>query len=86
MATPIGFEFTRSLVEAGLYPVWTVPVTKSRCKVPAPVWAELAGRLAHESLRTVAKDYGISHETARQIAARANSPAATSATPGKSDK
>ena len=69
MATPIGIKFAGSLLEAGLYPVWAQPVTQSRSKVPIPLWTELAYRLSTGSLRTVAKEYGIAHETARRIAA-----------------
>ncbi len=70
MATPIGIEFAGSLLEAGLYPVCVRTVTQSRSKVPISLWSELAGRLSAGSLRTVAKEYSISHETARRIAAR----------------
>jgi hypothetical protein len=62
----MGFEFIPSLLAIGLYPVFTVPAVKPRGKLPPSVLAELAERLKVGSLRQVAKEYGVSHETVRR--------------------
>ena len=36
-------------------------------EIPASVWAELADRYKTQSLRDLAKEYGVSHETVRRV-------------------
>ncbi len=67
MATPIGIEFIGSLLEGGIYPVLVEPARQSVRKVPLSDWPGIVSRLSTESLRTVAKDHGVSHETIRRI-------------------
>ena len=41
-------------------------VTKGPC-VPKACWPEVAGRAEREGLRSVAREFGVSHETVRSI-------------------
>ena len=58
----------------GWYPVY---VPQGLCadgsansKLPSEVWSELADRHKTHSLRGLAKEYGVSHETVRRMLAR----------------
>ena len=46
---------------------------KSNLTVPFEKWGEIAARHAnHESLRQLAREYGVSHETIRQVLIKAS--------------
>ncbi len=58
----------------GLYPVRAplllVATSQWRGKVSGLVWSELAESAKTKSLRTLAKEYGVSHEAVRRVLAR----------------
>ena len=43
---------------------------RQRPRLTCAVWPEIAGRAPYESLRDLAAEYGVSHETIRTIARR----------------
>jgi hypothetical protein len=64
-------------IEIGLFPVYisAVPVVGSKVKLPIRLVPELTERHRTQSLRQLASEYGVSHETVRRTIARArNSP------------
>lgn len=64
-------------VEIGLFPVHIPSVigVGPRGKVPSLLWSELAERHNTQSLRQLAKEYGVSHEAIRRAIARAKNSA-----------
>jgi hypothetical protein len=63
----MGFEFTPSLLAIGLYPVRIMPAVKPRCKLPPSLLAELVEKRKVGSLRQLAREYSVSHETMRRM-------------------
>ena len=64
-------------IEIGLFPVYTptILVVRPKGKLPSPLWPDLTERHKNESLRQLANEYGVSHETVRRTITRArNSP------------
>ena len=55
---------------AGLYPVCINPPLDSHYKIPMSKWPVLLERHKTESLRNIAKDYGVSHEAVRRTISR----------------
>jgi len=67
LATPRGFELIPSILAVGLYPVSVHVAARRRRKVPPDVQRDLAhSAIAGESLRDLARKYGVSHETVRR--------------------
>ncbi len=59
------------MLTLGLYPVFVPVPLRRKHKLPAGVWVELAKQRKTKSLRTLAKEYGVSHEAIRQTIANA---------------
>jgi hypothetical protein len=65
---PIPFLYPERLLQLrrpsgiGCYPLVT-----ERPRVPKACWPEVAGRAEHVGLRSVAREFGVSHETVRSI-------------------
>jgi len=57
------------LLTLGLYPVFISLPLKTNHKLPSSLWRELAERHGTESLRQLAKEYGVSHEAVRRTLA-----------------
>jgi len=57
------------LLTLGLYPVFTDIPTNTHFRIPSYLWPDLAKRHKTESLRQMAKEYGVSHEAIRQTLA-----------------
>jgi len=70
--------------DIGLFPVYTPAVlaARSRGKLPGPLWPAFTERHKTESLRQIAKEYGVSHEAVRRAIARAKGSAADKELPG----
>jgi hypothetical protein len=60
------------------------PVPPQKCPALSPdTWPIIAERAKHESLRDLAAEYGVSHETIRAITLRTQRAAVRAASPGK---
>jgi len=57
------------LLTLGLYPVFVSLPFRTTHKLPSFLWPELAERHETESLRELAKEYGVSHEAIRRTLA-----------------
>ncbi len=53
-------------IRIGLYPVRIAPRINSRHKVPLSLWVQLAEQYRIRSLRQLAEEYGVSHESIRR--------------------
>jgi sensor domain CHASE-containing protein len=64
-------------LEIGLFPVYisAVPVVSSEGKLPSRLVPELTERHRTQSLRQLAKEYGVSHEAVRRVIAKARNSA-----------
>ena len=60
-------------ISVGLYPIYVDPPSSSRCKISVSELPEILERHKTESLRSIAKEYGVSHETVRRALAAAQS-------------
>ena len=61
--------------EVGLYPVVVPSTSRSRHKIPPSNWAELENSHKTNSLKNLAKQYGVSRESIRRdLRAAATSP------------
>jgi len=54
------------LLTLGLYPVFTDIPTNTHSRIPRDLRPELIKRYQTESLRSLAKKYGVSHEAVRR--------------------
>ncbi len=52
-------------IYVGLYPIYVAPRINSRHKLPVSLWPEIAERRKSQSLRQLARGYGVSHEAVR---------------------
>ena len=66
---PPGVADSTFLLTLGLYPVFADIPTNTRLRIPPYLWPELAERHKTESLRQLAKEYGVSHEAIRRTLA-----------------
>jgi len=57
------------LLTLGLYPVFVSLPLQTNHKLSPSLWPELAERNKTESLRQLAKEYGVSHEAIRRTLA-----------------
>ena len=83
-AEVIGFGSARSIPSAGLFPThYAVPASpvapeppprQKRPHLPRDLWPAIAERARHASLRDLAVEYGVSHETIRAIVRRVAAP------------
>jgi hypothetical protein len=63
---PIGVAYSNFLLTPGLYPVIAAVPQKANHKIPSHFWPEVVQRSQTESLRAIAQDYGVSHESVRR--------------------
>ena len=56
-------------IYVGLYPIYVAPRINSRHKLPVSLWPEIAERRKSQSLRQLARGYGVSHEAVRRVLA-----------------
>jgi hypothetical protein len=57
------------LLTLGLYPVSVSLPLKTSHKLPSCLWSELTERNKSKSLRSLAREYGVSHEAVRRALA-----------------
>jgi hypothetical protein len=69
---PPGVAHSNFLLTLGLYPVFVSLPLKTSHKLPSCLWPELTERNKTESLRQLAKEYGVSHECVRRALVCAN--------------
>jgi DNA-binding transcriptional regulator YhcF (GntR family) len=55
------------LLTLGLYPVIETVPQKTNYKIPQHLWPEIAKEHKINSLRQLARGYGVSHETVRRM-------------------
>ena len=65
-SNPLGVADSNFLLTLGLYPVFVSLPLKTNHKLPSSLWPELAQRHGKESLRELAEEYGVSHESVRR--------------------
>jgi hypothetical protein len=53
-------------LEIGLFPVIILHPVGMQCKLKPSLWSELLERHKAQSLRQLAKEYGVSHEAVRR--------------------
>ena len=70
---PLGVADSNFLLTLGLYPVFVSLPLKTNHKLPASVWPELAHQHETTGLRSLAREYGVSHEAVRRALAAAQS-------------
>jgi len=76
-SNPPGVANSNFLLALGLYPVFASLPLKTNHKLPSSLWAELTQRHGKESLRSLAEEYGVSHEAIRQTLAAMQSQITT---------
>ena len=71
---PGGIRDLKQYLHSGFYPVYAPPVlfVTWRGKLPAVQWSGITNLHKTRSLRSLAKEYGVSHEAVRRILAVAN--------------
>ena len=72
-SNPPGVADSNFLLTLGLYPVFVSLPFRTNHKLPSFVWPELSERHKTESLRELAKEYGVSHEAVRRALVAAQS-------------
>jgi len=55
------------LLTLGLYPVLSSVPVRRKHKLPTSIWPDVLHRHKSESLRQLAREYGISHEAVRRM-------------------
>ena len=93
IAEPTGVTHAGSIPLAGLFPAYypvpalpaapkpQPPPRQKRPQLPRSLWPEIAKRAQHESLRELAAQYGVSHETNRAVVRRAVAAASSGSAP-----
>ena len=64
--TPPGVAHSNFLLTLGLYPVFVVIPSESHYKLAPSLWSGLIEQHKVKSLRTLAREYGVSHEAVRR--------------------
>jgi hypothetical protein len=72
--TPLGVANSSFLLTSGLYPVVVRIPSRVHHRIPLKHWPELVEQYASSSIRSVARQYGVSHEAVRRTLEIARAP------------